>query len=438
MIRYTDRAQDTDGVGLVGAAVRVRNSITGALAPLFATDGVTPITNPATSGTGGYFTFCIAAGIYDIHIEKDAFIGDEDDVTIIDDPSIKYLTNSDATISYGDVVYIYDNNQVKLATNDDTEDLANAYAVCVESSLLNGHVGRFRTFGLIDQDGTPGELGYLGVGGQITENIPDYDSGARFSVVLGRFTASGKFLFNPPPGGVVGISSTLIIPPWAGLRAGCTLAVGSITADGQYPPGDLIFSYNNEVADTGVLTLSKTAGWGSNTDVVFRITKPDLSVIYNTFVTLNQVGLYTAEPVEKFIIDSSGAGSISNSTFRAVVRGGSPTDIVVKSSGVIYIGITTIHPSPYNDPFSDVIGGDIIDYNAPGLLDVVNPDLTTQIGPHGAITWLHDGLRFSFSGYITSAPGEGWAAKYNETGIRYLTVAGFEMGAGVTQLSISP
>lgn len=193
LVTYHGAAQDLDGVALPGASVLVQNSLTGAHAPLYALDGVTPILNPATADGYGRFSYKWAAGLYDITVTKDTYSATLPQVTAIEDPSIIYMVNdSGGTLSYGDVVHVSGDGLVDQADSDGPEAAASAVAVCVEGTLGAGSTGRFRTIGPIDRVGTPGAIGYLSSAGVITQSAPT----SGFAVVMGRQSGADVFTLN--------------------------------------------------------------------------------------------------------------------------------------------------------------------------------------------------------------------------------------------------
>lgn len=213
MIRYNGLAQIPDGPFSNGASVRVVDFNTGLNAPLFDDIGA-PITNPVIAGVGGLYSFFIDAGRYSLTITAGPYVLAEDDVTIQEDPFLAYLVNDDSVaFAYGDPVYISGDGLVRKAGSAGTDAQAAVYATCMEDTLDSADTGRFRLFGEITRAGTPGVLSYLGQAGEITETIPEYDNGDRYSVILGRQLAALSFLFNPPnSGGVVPIAPRLPIP----------------------------------------------------------------------------------------------------------------------------------------------------------------------------------------------------------------------------------
>ncbi len=205
MIRYNGLAQDsTDGNALPGASIAVKEYLTGLAAPLFADDGVTPLANPVTADSGGLYHFKIDAGIYSLAISKGTYLEIEDLVTVIDDPSIVYMVNDDSVAMVdGDLVYVSGDGLVKKSVSTSSSAESAVFAICVETLLDSTDTGRFRTFGQVNRSGTSGLLGYLGQASEITAVVPEYESGDRFAVILGRQIRAGTFLFNPPGGGGV-------------------------------------------------------------------------------------------------------------------------------------------------------------------------------------------------------------------------------------------
>ncbi len=224
---------------------------------------------------------------------------------------------------------------------------------------------------------------------------------------------------------------------WHGTIASIATTPGSVTSDSEVCFGSLIYRYDNLVA-SGSMAISKQSGWLS-TDCIYKVTKPDLSVVFTLgTVALDQVGRYILRPIEKFGIyedtDVSGGGTISDSVFRVVIRGGANDDKTVKSAGHWFRKQNSIHVSPYNQPFSED-KGEAYDSNAPGPITVVNPDLT-QVGAHGTISYVGVTV-FRFSGYSDIIFGEGWAARFDTPGSRYLAVGGIEVGSGSVSVTIS-
>ncbi len=193
MIKYHGTAQDLLGNALPGATAQVKNHLTGSNAPLYEDDEVTPKANPLTCDSSGRFSFKSPAGRFDIVVSKDGFSATLSDVTLIDDPSIIYMVNDEgSTLSYSDPVYVSGDGEVKQAQSDGTADEANAIAVCVESSLANGSTGRFRTVGLIDRSGMPGDLCYLSSAGAISPSPPTVG----YVTTLGRQVSNDKFFVS--------------------------------------------------------------------------------------------------------------------------------------------------------------------------------------------------------------------------------------------------
>ena len=224
---------------------------------------------------------------------------------------------------------------------------------------------------------------------------------------------------------------------WDGLFAGCVSpgSIPYITSDSDYVVGDLRYKYTNTTL-SGIFQVGKTAGWQSNLNVVCKIVKPNMAVVYDTYCLMDQIGAYYFYPIEEFRIDDSGTGSISNSTFTAD-RSGDPTvSTSLKSSGLIYDGLDTIAPSPYNNPFNTDVGN-TIDYQANGTLSVHNPDTTTSVGAHETISYI-SGVKFNFSGYITTPGGETWAASFGTIPTRCIRVNSINVATGNINLNIFP
>ncbi len=205
MIRYNGLAQDsTNGQALNGASVTVVEVLTGLNAALFADDGTTPLANPVTADSGGLYHFKIDAGLYTLTIIKGTYTEVEDLVTLIDDPSLMYLVNDDVVeMVDGDLVFVSGDGLVKKAVSTATDVEASVFAICVEAALNSSDTGRFRTFGVVKRAGTAGLLGYLGQSSEITDTVPEFESGDLFAVILGRQIRSAEFLLNPPGGGGV-------------------------------------------------------------------------------------------------------------------------------------------------------------------------------------------------------------------------------------------
>lgn len=223
---------------------------------------------------------------------------------------------------------------------------------------------------------------------------------------------------------------------WHGSHAGCAQSISGISSDSEYANGDLHYHYNNIVADSGTFSLAKTAGYAGDLSCVFKIVKPDGSHIYSNSCMLDAVGMYNAYPIENFYTNNSGTGSLGASVFTATIRGGSPDTGGCGSSGLIYEGVRTIAPSPYDTPFSENVGN-TVDYNGPGSFSCVNPDTTTSVGALGSITYL-DGMRFTFAGHITSPGGEAWNAIVTPIPISYIAIGSVPVGTGSVTLQIYP
>lgn len=79
--RRTDWAIDTEGRGIAGASVTVKDASTGALAVLYAdVDGETPLSNPVKTDATGKYTYCAEADIYNEYISRPGY----DNLTILD------------------------------------------------------------------------------------------------------------------------------------------------------------------------------------------------------------------------------------------------------------------------------------------------------------------------------------------------------------------
>lgn len=199
MITFPGVVQDLSGNIIVGATVQVKNHLTGINAPIYELDGTTPKANPMTSDSSGRYTCKIASGIYDVVATKSSYTVTDQEITIVEDATIAYLTNdSGGSMVVGTAAYIKGDGTVGKAVSDNTEEKASVEAICVESLLTNGSTGRFRVLGPIPGiAGTPGALGYLSATGTITETVPSGGAGDNFSAILGRWRSATVFSFRP-------------------------------------------------------------------------------------------------------------------------------------------------------------------------------------------------------------------------------------------------
>ena len=390
MIRYIDRAQDDDG-NAIEASVLVTDYATGLNAPLFNDDGVTPLANPVTASSNGLFSFKIDAGIYTIRVSYGAFLHVQDATEIVDDPSISYLINDDATLVYGDLVYISDSAEVRKATPTGIEIYAAVYAVCVEETLANGAAGRFRTFGVVERSGTPGALGYLGQASEITETVPEFEAGDLFAVVLGRQISASQFLFKAPPGPTAIVREVVIVPDgWYGDRHG--FRWGS-TARDDWTDNDLWYQYTHGEADADCTIRITTSGGSMGVDagdlgygdsgsyVEFDVTEPGI-YLFRVYAE----GLWCNEIV---------AGALGSFTFTASKDGSFLSDTVADRRGRIWLSDTGWHEA-FGVPFVKAFGT-TVDVFSPGDLT-----FTISVDPSshdfvGTVTW--DGTEATASGY---------------------------------------
>lgn len=191
-------AQDLNGNALPGATVQIKNSASGANAPLFEDDEVASKANPLTANSSGVVSFKVADGIYDIVVTSGAYTNTETLVSIFESPDVVQLQNADAvTFGYGDLVYIFGSGTVKRAKSNGTEAEASAEAVCLETALTPGSTGRFKINGAVSGlSGTPGAIGYLSQTGTITNTVPTTGAGDVFSTIVGRFSKSSTMLLK--------------------------------------------------------------------------------------------------------------------------------------------------------------------------------------------------------------------------------------------------
>lgn len=193
MIKYHGTAQDLDGNAIPAASALIVNHLTALNATVYEDDEVTPKTNPLTTDSDGRFSFKSPAGIFDITVSKGSFSAELTEITIVEDPSLIYMINEDGgNLLAGDPVYVSGDGLVKKAQSDGTNEEANVIGVCVEPILTDGNTGRFRTIGLIDREGTPGNIGYLSSTGTITDTPPS----TGFVTVLGKQVSADKFFLN--------------------------------------------------------------------------------------------------------------------------------------------------------------------------------------------------------------------------------------------------
>jgi hypothetical protein len=198
MIKIYRAAVDLNGNALPGATVQVKDSSSGANAPIYEDDEVTIKTNPLVCNASGICSFKINDGKYDIVTTSGVYTGTETQLSIFDSPDVVYLQNVDAaTLSYGQLCFIFGNGTVKKAKSNGTEAEASVECICLESALTNGSSGRFKINGAVaGLSGTAGAIGYLSQTGTITTTPPTSGAGDTFSTIVGRFSKTNTLLLK--------------------------------------------------------------------------------------------------------------------------------------------------------------------------------------------------------------------------------------------------
>jgi hypothetical protein len=157
-----------------------------------------------SSSSGGLYSFKASSGVYDIFIYSRLPLTK---VSLIEDYSILYFVNEGVDLLYGDAVYVSGDGSVSLASSATLAPQSRNIAICIDTTVMSGSTGRFRTVGLINRDGTPGALGYLSESGEITETVPSYDGGDLYSTILGRQFSNSSFYirkYDPTLEGLLG------------------------------------------------------------------------------------------------------------------------------------------------------------------------------------------------------------------------------------------